>query len=380
MTELRALRGRIVLVDSVIEDAVVVLDGELIHAIVDPAEWQGATPEAVGTLAPGFVDVHCHGGGGYAVTTGAPGDVRAVVRHHRERGTTSIVASLVSASADGTAAGLAAIASASADEPGLLGSHLEGPCLAAGHCGAHDPTLLALPTPGLVADWLGAAGGTLRMVTLAPELSGAREAADLLHAADVVVAAGHTDADAATFGAALASSSYTTVTHLFNGMAAFHHRAPGPAGAALRALGEGQIFAELIVDGTHLADETVALVFALAPDRVILVSDAMSAAGMPDGRYELGSLIVDVRDHLAWTTGAVPALAGSTIHLADAVRHAIVEVGVAPEIAIRAATATPAASLGLADRGRVASGLRADLVELTNDWHVTRVMQSGTWL
>lgn len=375
-----ALRGRVVLADSVLDDAVVVLDGNRIEAVLDPADWHGPAPEPVGTLAPGFIDVHCHGGGGHAVTTGDPDDVRAVVRHHLSRGTTSIVASLVSATPGDTARGLAAIARATSDEPGLLGSHLEGPCLAAGHCGAHDPALLVDPSPARVADWLGAAAGTLRMVTLAPERPGAGETADLLHAAEVVVAAGHTDADAATFGAALASASYTSVTHLFNGMAPFHHRAPGPAGATLAALAAGRVLAELIVDGTHLADETVAMVFALAPHGVILVSDAMSAAGMPDGRYELGSLIVEVRDHKAWTTGEVPALAGSTIHLADAVRHAIVEVGVAPELAIRAATATPASLLGLRDRGDLASGQRADLVELDDAWHVARVMQSGTWL
>lgn len=380
MTGQRAMRGRIVLPHAVQDDAVVVVDGDRIHAVLEPADWAGPTPERVGTLAPGFVDVHCHGGGGRAVTTGDPDEVRAVVRHHRARGTTSIVASLVSASGGDTARGLTAIARASADEPGLLGSHLEGPCLATGHCGAHDPALLVEPTPARIADWLGAAAGTLRMVTLAPELPGADVAAELLHATGVVVAAGHTDADAATFAAALATPPYTSVTHLFNGMASFHHRDPGPAGATLRALVDGTVRAELIVDGTHLADETVAMVFALAPDGVVLVSDAMSAAGMPDGRYELGALIVEVRDHKAWTTGAAPALAGSTIHLADAVRHAITQVGIAPEMAIRAATSTPAQLVGVEDRGRIAVGLRADLVELTDDWHVRRVMQSGAWL
>lgn len=375
-----ALRGRVVLPDRIVDDAVIVVQGEHIRAVVDPDRWDGATPEPVGTVAPGFIDIHCHGGGGRAVTTGDPDDVRAVVRHHRARGTTSMVASLVSAAPTDTARGLAAVAIATRDEPGLLGAHLEGPCLAAGHCGAHDPALLVGPRPDLTADWLGAAAGTLRMVTLAPELAGAPQIADLLHAAGVVVAAGHTDADAAAFGAALSTPSYRAVTHLFNGMAPFHHRDPGPVGATLRALVEGHVHAELIVDGTHLADETVALVFALASSRVVLVSDAMSAAGMPDGTYRLGPLLVDVRDQKAWTTGESPALAGSTIHLADAVRHAIVRVGVRPHEAVRAATATPAALLGLDDRGVVAPGQRADLVELDDDWQVTRVMQAGAWV
>lgn len=380
MNQTSALRGRVVLPDEVLDDAVVVLAGDLISAVVDPANWHGATPEPVGTLAPGFIDVHCHGGGGRSVTTGDPADVRAVVRHHLARGTTSIVASLVTASPADTAAGLLAIAAATALEPGLLGSHLEGPCLAVGHCGAHDPTLLTVPDPALAEIWLDTAAGTLRMVTLAPELARANETAAVLAAANVVVAAGHTDADAATFGTALAQSAYSAVTHLFNGMAAFHHRDPGPAGATLRALVEGHVHAELIVDGTHLADETVAVVFALAADQVVLVSDAMSAAGMPDGVYELGPLTVEVRDHKAWTTGERPALAGSTIHLADAVRHAIVSVGVAEHAAVRAATANPAELLGLVDRGRIAPGLRADLVDLDSEWNVRRVLQGGAWV
>lgn len=374
------LRGRVVLPDEVLDDAVVVLAGDLISAVVDPARWQGVTPEPVGTVAPGFIDVHCHGGGGRSVTTGDPADVRAVVRHHLAHGTTSIVASLVTASPAAIGAGLRAIAATTRHEPGLLGSHLEGPCLASGHCGAHDPRLLTLPDPGLADTWLDTAAGTLRMVTLAPELPGAAETAAVLAAAGVVVAAGHTDADAATFGAALARPAYSVVTHLFNAMASFHHRDPGPAGATLRALAEGQVHAELIVDGAHLADETVAVVFALAADKIVLVSDAMSAAGTPDGRYELGPLTVEVRDQKAWTMGENPALAGSTIHLADAVRRAIVSIGVAEYVAVRAATINPAQLLRLDDRGRITPGMRADLVELDADWRVRRVLQAGAWV
>ncbi|MGN0062659.1 MAG: N-acetylglucosamine-6-phosphate deacetylase [Nocardioides sp.] len=384
MDEPYALRGRLVLPDRIVEDGVLVVHGDRIVEVADAsdgwADGRKGPVEQTGTLAPGFLDVHCHGGGGHAVTTGVPDDVSAVVRHHAVRGTTSVVASLVSATEPDLLAALGAIAEVTADEPGLLGSHLEGPWLAHGHCGAHDPAVLTAPDPTVAQRWIDAAGGTLRMVTLAPELPGAAESAAVLDAAGVLVAAGHTDADAGAFGAALATDHVRTVTHLFNGMAPFHHRDPGPGGATLRALAAGHVHAELISDGIHLADETVAMVFAVAAERVVLVSDAMSAAGMPDGRYLLGGLEVEVRDATAWTTGERPALAGSTIHVADAVRRAIVHAGVAPHLAVRAATLTPADLVGATDRGRFAPGARADVVVLDDDWRVTRVMQGGAWL
>lgn len=377
-----ALRGRVVLEDEVREDAVVLLADGRVVALLDPAEHEargGAEPEQVGTLAPGFVDVHCHGGGGHSVTTGVDDDVRAVLAHHRRHGTTSLVASLVSAVEADVTAAVRSIARVVADEEGLLGSHLEGPWLAPGHCGAHDPAVLSRPDPDQARRWLDAAGGTLRMVTVAPELPGADETARVLHAAGVVVAAGHTDADAAVFGAALAKPYVRSVTHLFNGMAPFHHRDPGPVGAALGALARGEVVAELIADGVHLDDATVASVFAIEPGRVVLVSDAMSAAGMADGRYVLGPLTVEVRGSTAWTTGERPALAGSTISVAEAVRRAVVHAGVPVPVAVRAATATPADLLGATDRGRIAPGARADLVVLDEDWRVARVMVGGAW-
>lgn len=375
-----ALRGRVVLVDRVLEDAVVVLAEGRVADVVDPGDHVGPALEFLGTIVPGYVDVHCHGGGGYSVTTGEDDDVRAVLAHHRSRGTTSLVASMVSAEPDDIVAGLRSIARVSAEDDSLLGSHLEGPWLAPGHCGAHDPAVLAHPDPAVAAEWIGQAEGTLVMVTIAPDLPGADATAEVLAAAGVVVAAGHTDADAAVFSRALAQPQVRSVTHMFNGMAPFHHRSPGPVGATFGALARGEVVAELIGDGVHLADETVAAVFAVAPEQVVLVSDAMSAAGMPDGRYVLGPLTVEVRDSKAWTTGEKPALAGSTISVAEAVQRAIVHAGVSPVAAVRAATATPADLVGAHDRGRVAAGARADLLVLDDAWGVKSVMVAGAWL
>jgi N-acetylglucosamine-6-phosphate deacetylase len=234
---------------------------------------------------------------------------------------------------------------------------------------------------GLAAGVDDAGRPTVRMVTLAPELPGAAAAVEFLERSGIVVGLGHTGADARGFGEALRSLRRPLVTHLFNGMEPLHHRQPGPVAAALDALARGATHVELIADGVHLADETVHMVFAVDPGRhVVLVSDAMVAAGMPDGDFELGSVRVRVTDGRAWTRTEPPSLAGGTSHAADLVRRCVVQAGIDPVAAVAAATSTPAALLGLDDRGSLATGLRADLVVLDRDWRVRRVMRGGDWV
>jgi len=164
-------------------------------------------------------------------------------------------------------------------------------------------------------------------------------------------------------------------------MEPLHHRRPGPVAASLGALARGATHVELITDGVHLADETVQLVFDIDPGRhVVLVSDAMAAAGMPDGDFELGSVRVRVVDGRAWTRTEPPSLAGGTAHAGELVRRCVVQAGVDPAAAVAAATSTPAALLGLEDRGRLATGLRADLVVLDSNWLVRRAMRGGDWV
>ena len=373
----RVLVGRVVLPDRVLDDGVVEIHGDTLGYIGEASGWDGDDPAVAGTIAPGFVDIHCHGGGGHAFTTGSAGDVRAAAAHHLARGTTTMLASLVSARPAEIATAVRAIRDEVGAGSSVVGSHLEGPFLARGHCGAHDPALLALPDAATTREWLADGGGTLRMMTLAPELPDADAVASALAADGAVVAVGHTDADVTAFSSALAGPA-SVVTHLFNGMAPLHHREPGPVAASLAALASGDARVELIADGVHLADATVRLVFALAPpDGIVLVSDAMAAAGMPDGDYRLGALAVRVADGVAWTTAEPPSLAGSTAHLADVVRRCVVDAGLDPAAVVRAAATTPATVLGLADRGRLAAGLRADVVTLDDDWRVTGVWRGG---
>ena len=382
-----ALAGRLVTTAGVMDDGVleVRLDGTI--GYVGPASgWSGPAPDLVDTVAPGYIDIHCHGGGGHTVTSHDPVEVAAVASHHLSRGTTTMLASLVSASPPALVASIKAISSVAATASPVIGCHVEGPFLDPAHRGAHDPEHLRLPSVDEIATWVAAglndAGlQTVRMVTLAPELPGAAEAAELLERSGVLVGLGHSGADARGFEQALGSLRRPLVTHVFNGMEPLHHRRPGPVAASLGALARGATHVELITDGVHLADETVQLVFDIDPGRhVVLVSDAMGAAGMPDGDFELGSVRVRVVDGRAWTRTEPPSLAGGTAHAGELVRRCVVQAGVDPAAAVAAATSTPAALLGLEDRGRLATGLRADLVVLDSNWLVRRAMRGGDWV
>jgi len=381
------LAGRLVTTAEILDDGVLEVRPDGTIGYVGPASgWTGSAPQHVGTIAPGFVDIHCHGGGGHTVTSHDPGEVAAVAAHHLSRGTTTMLASLVSAPPPDLLAAIRVIAAVASTGSSVVGCHVEGPFLDPEHRGAHDPAQLRLPGTDELETWLAAGSGdavrpTVRMVTLAPELPGAAAAVELLERSGVVVGLGHTGADARGFDEALRSSRRPLVTHLFNGMEPLHHRRPGPVAAALDALARGATHVELIADGVHVADETAHLVFAVDSGRhVVLVSDAMAAAGMPDGDFELGSVRVRVADGRAWTRTDPPALAGGTSQAADLVRRCVVHAGVDPVAAVAAASSTPSALLGLDDRGALTTGLRADLVVLDDDWRVRRVMRGGDWV
>lgn len=326
------------------------------------------------TVAPGFVDVHVHGGGGASFDGGDAEAVATAVAAHRRHGTTSMVASLVTDDLEGLTRSTRSLADLSA-EGVLAGVHLEGPWLSTHRAGAHDPVLLSTPDPGAVEALLEAGSGHLRMVTLAPELPGARDAVRRLVERGVTVAVGHTDARYDETRAALDAGA-TVGTHLFNAMRGLHHRKPGPIAALLE---HPDTYVELVADGVHVHPAMLRLAWAHKPDRVVLVTDAMSAAAAADGDYRLGSMRVTVRDGVARLADS-GAIAGSTLTSAAAVRFAVQAVGIPLEQALRAATSTPAAMLGLTDVGVLAPGRRADLVVLDGDLAVTGVMAGGRWL
>lgn len=374
MTSL-SLRGRVVQPDRVHPDAVVdVVDG-IIAAVREPRA--GDPAPSTDTLLPGLVDIHCHGGGGGSFTSGDPASIRVGATHHRAHGTTSLVGSAVT----DTPARLLEVVSALADaaDDGLLaGIHVEGPFLSAGACGAQDPALLLTPDVALAREIVAAGRGWVRVMTVAAELPGADEVADALAELGVVAALGHTTADAARardFLARPGARGNSLVTHLFNGMPPVHHRSPGPALASLAAAAQGGAVVELIADGVHVDDETARAVLAVAPGHVALITDAMSAAGMPDGDYQLGPQSVEVRDSVARLAGG-GSIAGGTARLVDVLRR-VVRAGVPLSTAVAAASLVPARALGLADTGALLPGLRADLLVVDDDWQPRRVHVRG---
>jgi N-acetylglucosamine-6-phosphate deacetylase len=323
-------------------------------------------------LTPGFVDLHCHGGEGASFDEG-PDAIRTALAFHEKHGTTRCVLSLVSAPVEALAAQLSAIADLASHDGRICGSHLEGPFLDRAHKGAHDPSALRPPSSEDIRILLDAARGTLRHVTLAPELPGGLDAVKAFSEAGVAVAIGHTDADYDQTLAAIAAGA-TLLTHAYNAMNGVHHRAPGPVAAATRSQ---RMTLEVINDGIHVHPEVVRMLFAAAPGRVAMVTDAMAAAGSCDGEYELGGLTVNVRDGVARLAEG-GAIAGSTLTLDAALRRAVEEVGVSVHDAVGAVTRIPATALGLGRRhGSLSPGYAADAVLLDPHFSVLAVWRDG---
>lgn len=323
-------------------------------------------------LTPGFVDLHCHGGGGHSFT-GNSSEITDAVVAHRQHGTTRTVVSLVSGTIDSLAQSLRCVADLARGDDLILGSHLEGPFLSGVHHGAHNPELLTNPTPAALETLLSAAEGTLVQVTIAPELPGALSAIETLVSHGVRVALGHSNA-----GYQLAQEAFergaTILTHAFNAMPPIHHREPGPIVAAFE---DDRVTLELILDGHHVSAPVARLAFHQAPGRIALVTDAMAAAGASDGSYLLGNLEVTVNHGRAVLAGS-ETLAGSTLTQDAALRYAILTAGLTPVEAVTALTSTPARVLGRQeDLGYLRHGYLADAVLLDADWVVEQVWAGG---
>jgi N-acetylglucosamine-6-phosphate deacetylase len=332
-------------------------------------------------LVPGFVDMHVHGGAGAAFPDGDVEAALRAVRFHRAHGTTTMVASLVAAGPEEllkTVDGLGALVV----DGELAGVHLEGPWLAEGRCGAHDPRQLRDPDPAELDRLLRAGGGVVRMVTLAPERAGGLDAVRRIVDAGAVAAIGHTDASYALTRTAIEAGARVG-THLFNAMAPVHHREPGPAVALLE---DSRVTVELVTDGLHVHPALWEHVVRTAgADRVAAVTDAMAAAGMPDGEYHLGAMRVTVAEGVArlaaGSDGRAGAIAGSTATadalFAKVVRHAEVPRADALRRAVALTATTPARALGLTDVGAIAAGRRADLVVLDSQLRVREIYRGG---
>ncbi len=369
--------------DQVVTPARVLAPGWLLvdgDRITDVGE--GAPPRpadldlGAATVVPGFVDIHVHGGGGASFDTGTADAAAVVADTHLAHGTTSIAASLVTDTHERMVDAVRELSLLVRDGR-IAGVHLEGPWLSPRRSGAHQPGSLTDPDPASVEALLDAGDGAVRMVTLAPELAGGVDAVRLLAARGVVAAIGHTDATYDEACAAIDAGSRLG-THLFNAMRPLHHRDPGPVGALL----DSPVDVELIADGVHLHPAVLRTVFAAKPGRCLLVTDAMAAAGAPDGDYRLGPMAIEVREGVARLAdgSGTGAIAGSTLTMAAAVRFAAREAGLPLVDVVHAASTAPAAAWGLSDVGALQAGRRADLVVLDDRLEVVRVMRAGVWV
>lgn len=381
--------GAVVIADGVIIEVHDGLSAGAAPAVGVPEFGQvpGGDVEDLGAVVvlAGFVDQHCHGGGRGDFFAADPGQIQVAADTHLRHGTTTIIASLVTATTAELLDQIAVLRPMAGQEV-VAGIHLEGPWISPAECGAHDVTLLRPPDPSEVAALLAAGGGAVRMVTLAPELPGGLAAIRQVVAAGAVAAIGHTAADFETTVAAIDAGA-TVATHLLNRMPVLHKREPGPVLALMR---DRRVTCELIIDGVHLHPGIVEFVIDhVGPDRVAAVTDAMAAAGAGDGRYQIGHLEVDVADGVARLAddgdgagpeAAVAALAGSVLTADKTLRILVSACGQDLVAASQMLSATPARAMGFTDRGHIAVGQRADLVVLDDGLQVTRVMRAGDWI
>jgi N-acetylglucosamine-6-phosphate deacetylase len=364
---------RVLTVDGLVSDAAVVVseDGRVVEVRRGVVEGDVVLRE--GVLAPGFVDLQVNG---YFGLDFAGADVDrwlAVARRLPETGCTSFLPTIITAPVESLVPDLRRARGVVDDGGGgarVLGVHVEGPFLAEAQAGAHDAAVFCDPTPERIDALL--EPGTMALLTLAPERAGALEAISRVAGAGVVVSVGHSDATADVVAAA-AGVGLRMVTHLFNAQSGLDHREPG---VAAQGLADPRLVCGLILDGHHVAGPVAQIAFAAARGRIALVTDAIAAAGMPPGIYELGGAPVFVR------AGEPPqrsdgTLAGAVLRLDEAVGRAI-SLGVDVPAALEAASRVPADVLGRADLGRIAPGCCADLVWLGPDWRARAAWVGGS--
>ncbi len=378
--------GRLAAPGGVLDDAYLVVEqGRLVSTGTGaPPGTDGPVVDLPGLLAaPGFIDVHVHGGGGFEVNRPTVAEVsRSVVgmaRFHVAHGTTALLATTVSDSAEALLTAVEGVADVvlSPDGPGagaqVLGSHLEGPWIAPSRAGAQYPAAIRPPSVSELSSLVARSRGTVRLVTLAPEVPGATEVVRAAASAGVVVSIGHTDADADAARAAFDAGA-RHVTHLFNAMPPVHHRRPGPVPVALA---DDRVFVELIADGVHVHPTVISVVAAAAPDRLVLITDAIGATGAGPGRYRLGPLEVLVERDRAVLADHPETVAGSVLTMDRAVAFAVNSAGVPLEVALPAASLHPATVLGETAKGRLAPGADADIVLLDEDLGVAGTIVAG---
>ncbi len=326
----------------------------VIHEIGDGLH-PNAQRKFSGTLIPGFIDIHCHGGGGYYFSNLDPDLISIAIQTHRQAGTTTLFASLVTADLDQLKSQIQALIPF-VQRGDLAGIHLEGPYLSHAKCGAHDPSLLRAPHLDEIKSLIQLGQGTIAMVTIAPELEGALESISWLSSQGIIAAIGHSDADADTARAAIDAGA-KVVTHFTNAMAKMF----GGQSMATEVLEDSDISLELINDGIHVPLDVIEVLKKNALDRTILITDAMSAAGGNDGKYSIGNLEVEVKESIARLVSN-GALAGSTLTMERAFINFINKDGVDIVDAVHASSTRAAHVFGLKNVGSISIGKKANIL------------------
>ena len=333
-------------------------------------------------LAPGFVDIHIHGGAGVDVMRASPADLPRLNKFLTAHGVTGYFPTTVAAPLDQTCLALDRLAHAieAAESPALnddtiqarpLGIHLEGPFLSHKRRGVHPPECLLPPTLATFDRLWQASAGRVRMITIAPEVSGAMEVIAEAARRNICVSIGHSDAEFPVAQAAVQAGAHHA-THTFNAMRPLDHRDPG---IIAEVLTDDRMTADIIVDGIHVAPAVVQLFMeAKGVERAVLITDAISATGMPDGRYQLGPIQVDVKDGKCTANGK---LAGSVLTMDRAVRNVTEFAGWSLQNAVRAATLNPARAVGLGQHGVLAPGVEANFVVLGPNGEVRKTIVGG---
>jgi N-acetylglucosamine-6-phosphate deacetylase len=332
-------------------------------------------------MAPGFLDIHIHGGAGLDVMRASPSELPRLGQFLATHGVTGYFATTVAAPLDITCKALeqlanaidAAATSSNTDtaQARPLGIHLEGPFLSHKRRGVHPPENLVTPTIAIFERLWQAARGHVRMLTIAPEIPGAMEVIAEASKRNVCVSIGHSDAEMPAAQTAIKAGA-RHATHTFNAMRPLDHREPGIIG---EVLGNDGITADIIVDGIHVDPAVVKLFLrAKGRERAVLITDAISATGMPDGRYQLGPIEVDVKDGKCTSNGS---LAGSVLTMDRAVRNVTKFSEWSLREAVRAATLNPARAASLANHGVLATGAYADFTVLSSDGEVLKTIVQG---
>jgi len=334
---------------------------ESTNGIISAIEVNSALPTTIsGVVLPGFVDIHTHGGGGYYFSALKPEEISVVIDTHYAHGTTSMLASLVTEPIESLIKQIEALVPF-IDKSCIKGIHLEGPYLAHSHCGAHDPALLRTPDIAELEQLIAASNNSIRMVTIAPELNGAIPAIEFLCSKGIVVALGHSGADAAIAKAAIKAGA-TVITHFNNGMP----KLDSGDNMSSVSLSNSEVSLEIILDGVHVNSVDSKRILDAAPHRVIAITDAMSAAGSIDGDYTIGKLGVRVQDGIARLTSN-GALAGSTLTMDRAFLNLVNNFGFSIADASHATSTLPAKIIGLTDSGSIEVGKHAELIEFNTD-------------